>query len=317
MSPRKKRRIIVIFLLAVALGAGLTCWLLQKNKLPAEPDITISKQTTFLTEPTNQEGHVDYAEAINRRYGKGVTPENNAAVLLVRAFGPQSFEGTPYQKMGIEPPPKEGRYFVAIDDFGNVLRERGENITDDTMLDQWGKAGDNPWKRPQYPAVAAWIEHNRASLELIVTASRKSRFFVPSDVPIINWDIVVLRSSYRILICRAMLRLGEDRIEEAIDNLLACHRLARLFRQQPGVAAYLIAVAGHAIATTGDKALIHSGKLSSKQALEYRQALQKLTPQSTLEETFSFAERCLWLFSVIAAARQDQPLQEIIFVVTK
>jgi hypothetical protein len=319
MSSRKKRLILIVAMMAVAVGACLSFWLFREEELPDKPDITISKETTFLTEPLDRDGNVDYAEAINRRYSKGVTPENNAAVLLIRAFGPQQFEGTPFEKMGIKPPPKEGRYFVAQGAFGNVLRNQGQKITDDALWDQFSDAGEKPWKRKQYPAVAGWIEHNRPSSELIAAASRKTRFFIPCDeaMAFSIGNITAMRSSYRILICRAMLHIGEDRIEEAMEDVLSCHRLAQLFRQQSGDVPFLVSVAGHAIAADGDSALIQSGRLTTTQALKLRRALGKLTSPSSLEVTYDFDRRVQRLYLVVAAARgDDQTLEQIISVQT-
>lgn len=313
MSPRKKRWLIVLSLLTVAVGAGLSFWLFREQELPDEPEITISRETTFLTEPLDADGYIDYAEAINRRYGKGVTPENNAAVLLIRAFGPQQFEGTPFQKMGIQPPPKEGRYFVAQGDFGELLRERGQKITDEKLVSQFLESEEKPWTRTRDPAVAAWIEHNRAPLELILAASRKSRFFIPYDktMGVSIGALSAIRSCYRILICRAMLWVEESQVNKAMDDLLACRRLARLFGQQPDLTASLISLAGLATAWVGDAALIQSGKLSSKQASEYRRALQELKPVSNLDDVYAFASRCESLRSTAAFARKDLTFQDI------
>jgi len=76
------------------------------------PRVTISKETTFLTEPLTKDGYVDYLAALNGINSKGVTPENNAAVLLYRAFGPKDI---PRQRrehvamlLGIKPLPDDG-----------------------------------------------------------------------------------------------------------------------------------------------------------------------------------------------------------------
>src|SRR5215467_16284740 len=54
-----------------------------------KPKITISKETTYLTEPLRPDGYPDYVAALNQRMSEGVTPDNNAAVLLMKAFGPR------------------------------------------------------------------------------------------------------------------------------------------------------------------------------------------------------------------------------------
>ena len=44
--------------------------------------VTISKETTYITEPLRADGYPDYVAALNQRFSQGVTPENNAAVLF-------------------------------------------------------------------------------------------------------------------------------------------------------------------------------------------------------------------------------------------
>jgi hypothetical protein len=48
-------------------------------KPPKTVTITISPETTYITEPLLPDGRVDYYGAINRRLSQGVTPENNIA----------------------------------------------------------------------------------------------------------------------------------------------------------------------------------------------------------------------------------------------
>jgi|GEM_PF-3445135 len=47
--------------------------------------ITVSKETTYVTEPLNEEGRVDFLKAMNRIASEGVTPETNAAVPILEA----------------------------------------------------------------------------------------------------------------------------------------------------------------------------------------------------------------------------------------
>src|SRR5262245_1422231 len=58
-----------------------------KAAVPA-PKITISKETTWFTEPLRPDGFVDYLAAVNRHFSKDITTENNACVLLYQAMGP-------------------------------------------------------------------------------------------------------------------------------------------------------------------------------------------------------------------------------------
>jgi hypothetical protein len=84
---------------------------------------TIGKETTYVTGPLDKDGYIDYAAALNERLGKGVTPENNANVLLWKAMGPlpgdmrQRKKKMPaefFQLMGIPAPAEKGEYFIEL-----------------------------------------------------------------------------------------------------------------------------------------------------------------------------------------------------------
>ena len=86
-----------------------------------------------LTGPLAEDGLVDYYAALNRELSRGVTPENNAAVLLWQAFGPRS-EGAEqpprfFEMLGVDRPPDEGDYFVSFDEF--VERSRSSRRVSD------------------------------------------------------------------------------------------------------------------------------------------------------------------------------------------
>src|SRR5437899_11635792 len=79
---------------------------------------TISKETTYVTGPLDKDGYIDYAAALNERLSKGVTPENNANVLIWKAIGPHPEGATMpaefFKLMGMEPPPGKGGYFTDL-----------------------------------------------------------------------------------------------------------------------------------------------------------------------------------------------------------
>ncbi|MBS0205347.1 MAG: hypothetical protein JSS49_20780 [Planctomycetes bacterium] len=78
--------------------------------------LEIGPDTTFVTEPLTADGRIDYPAAIHQRYSKGVTPENNAAVLIDQAFGVSTIapelRDQYFQWLGIDPLPEQGDYVV-------------------------------------------------------------------------------------------------------------------------------------------------------------------------------------------------------------
>src|SRR5258708_4011326 len=77
----------------------------------SKPKFTISKETTYITEPLDKDGYPDYAAALNKRLSKGVTPENNANVLIWKAIGPHpdgvTMPAEFFKLMGMEAPPEK------------------------------------------------------------------------------------------------------------------------------------------------------------------------------------------------------------------
>jgi hypothetical protein len=94
------------------------------SKAPAKKapgGIIISRETTFITGPLRKDGSVDYAAAINERYSQGVTPENNAVVVLLHAVGPNVIAKPVrerfFQLLGVAPSPDKGPYFEEFDEY--------------------------------------------------------------------------------------------------------------------------------------------------------------------------------------------------------
>src|SRR5437870_5722081 len=61
----------------------------EEKEKKQKPRFTISKETTYLTEPLDKDGYIDYRAALNKLLSKGVRPETNANVLLWKAIGPK------------------------------------------------------------------------------------------------------------------------------------------------------------------------------------------------------------------------------------
>lgn len=91
---------------------------------PGKVRITISRETTFIDGPINSDGTISYVAYLNETCSQGVTPQNNAAGLLIRAVGPYRFEDASeniikktLKILGIDSLPKDGEYFVKFDAY--------------------------------------------------------------------------------------------------------------------------------------------------------------------------------------------------------
>ena len=56
---------------------------------PSRSTFTVGTETTYVTGPLDKQGYVDYVAALNERLREGITPENNANVLIWQALGPR------------------------------------------------------------------------------------------------------------------------------------------------------------------------------------------------------------------------------------
>jgi hypothetical protein len=209
---------------AVAAGEGNE----RQSKIP------VGRATTFLEGPLDAEGYVDYGAALNAEHGRGVTPETNACVLFWDAVGaeadPTYATAAYFQALGREVPPKEGRYFVSLDDY---LTDHPEIKAPAAEVDKWFRLSSTPWRGFEHPIVFEWLASNEIPLRVIAEASKRPHYYSPivagNDVMNLKlpgaqaWDEV-----FDALKVRAMLAVGEGRTAEACSDLLVAITLARL-----------------------------------------------------------------------------------------
>jgi hypothetical protein len=234
---RRHRIWSVILGLVFSLGVSLiiAAW-------PGSSTFTVSEETTYITEPLDKDGHPDYVTALNQRLKKGITPENNANVLIWKALGPRPEGATLpdeyFQWLGIEPPPEVGEYFVWWDTYRKTHTKTNLDI-------QLGKGSElpvdlpsKPWVAKDSPEIAEWLAQNKKPLDLVIDATRRRDYFNPL-VPRRTEDrstglfealipnVQKCREVVAALVCRAMSRISEGDHDEAWQDLLACHRLGR------------------------------------------------------------------------------------------
>jgi hypothetical protein len=296
-------------------------------KKPAKrrPLVTVSKETTFITGPLRKDGTVDYVAALNERSSRGVTPENNAVVLLLKAVARAEIDSKSrerfFKMLGIAPLPEKGSYLESYDAYferknpGATAPKEGQGP--DLSKKRWDESyriGERPWSKSEFPVAAAWLEENQKQVDLVVAATKRPRFYVPLVVPpdkpetLISVDLIAVflpsREAARVLCARAMFRLGAGKVEEAWQDLLACHRLARLMGQGPTLVDALVAIAIEGIAIHGDVVLAHEGKLTAEQAQRFAAEFRQLPPMGKMADKINWAERFFCLDCVEMATKE-------------
>jgi hypothetical protein len=107
-------------------------WFLTRDRAPPRPHpIAVAADTTRITAPLTPSGYPDYYEALEQSASRGVTPQNNAAILVLQARGCTDLSGKDrrefFRRLGIPPfsedEPEDGkrRYLTSWHDFVDQL----------------------------------------------------------------------------------------------------------------------------------------------------------------------------------------------------
>ncbi len=232
--------------------------------------VTISPETTYLTEPVAEDGWIDYFAAVNALAARGVTVENNAAADLWATVGPgivpephrQAYFGSPnFQKYVGDPPSEDGACFVDLVTFakqeGHELAQprEGDNekSVEQRLLEHLEEAVAGPWREAEFPFLAKWIAANDETLAIVRQAAEKPMYYSPlvrfnfgeewlnrgypgfANFELYFFDPFVFPAQDLTLmqLARAMLATGKGRFADALDDMEAYLKLVRKFARIP------------------------------------------------------------------------------------
>lgn len=213
--------------------------------------IVVSPETTIITEPLMADGLPDYEAYLLKKLSEGVTPENNAAVPLLKAVWP----GRP--DFG----PPEDKVLEAIGLSSNNLAKQPATLSEASLTEALSKLthannstdwlyrfGDDlkqlssrPWQAEQAPEIATWLENRSEAFALLARASQCSRYYLPPGEflngkreftnDLIPLDLIICaRQSLEI---RQMNATGEGQFQAAWADLLTQYRLSSCCRFYP------------------------------------------------------------------------------------
>lgn len=286
-------------------------------------EIEIGKDTTYITAPLNDDGTVNYVAYMNARLSEGVTPENNAAIILARAFGPEMWApealGRTTAMIGMAAPPEKGAYFVTLDTYAQALpqEEAGESpetSISDTASEELDKATAVPWTTGELTIVSGWLEANAAPLALIEEATAKSRAYFPmasrkqppdfSSARTLN--LASMLQAGEALTARAMRKLGHDDLAGAWRDAMVAWKFARLMAQEGTPYSLLCAHRIEELACAASARLVTKGKASQTELRSWRGDLHALPPLHDVRDSLVFF-RLHMLDVVMAIYRSDDP----------
>jgi hypothetical protein len=295
------------------IGTSLLLVLLSAAESKPAPKLPLGKETTYVTGPLDKDGYIDYEAALNDRLGKGITPETNANVLLWQALGPtpEGGSGMPaefFKRLGIKEPPRDGPYLIGLQAFvkDHLKLAPGEF---DTISDQRTRAAQRVWRAGEYPHVAAWLKANEKPLALVIEATRRPNYFNPmvsrrtekdpsSLISVLLPGVQKCRELATGLAARALLRVSEERYDEAWQDLLACHRLGRLVARGATLIEGLVGIAIDQVANNADLAYLETASRTPRQIQDHLKDLQALPPFPRPADKIALGERFMYLDSL-------------------
>jgi hypothetical protein len=287
---------------------------------PGSQSFTVGPETTYVTGPLDKDGYVDYVTALNERLRQGITPENNANVLIWQALGPWPgrMNGMPpehYHWLGIESPPEKGDYLITWRNYLNAYAANAVALDDQLEFERLQLASFWPWLAKEEPEIADWLKRNEKPLALVIEASRRPDYYnpmVPKRTedgwePLIEAllpNVQLVREFARALVCRAMLRTAEGKFQEAWLDLLTCQRLGRLVARGGTGVELLVGFANEALARQAEIAILSHARLTPKQILAHLEELRKLPPMPTVADKVDLAERFVLLDTMMMLVRR-------------
>jgi hypothetical protein len=316
---RRRRRVWTILLgILASVIATLICaaW-------PGSSTFTVSTETTYVTRPLDKHGFVDYVTALNERLRGDITPKTNANVLIWKALGPhpdgRTMPDEYFQWLGIECPPEQGEYWVP---WRNYVKDHLPDGNDrDANAKRELTVPSRPWTSRDDPHLADWLKLNDKPLALIIEATRRPEYYnplVPKRTE--DWSPGLLESFLptvqrcrevaAALVSRALLRVAEGNIDDAWQDLLACHRLGRLIARGGTLIEMLVGIAMELITDGTDVSFLEHAKLSSKQILACWEDLRTIPPMATVADKINLTERFNFLDTIMLTARHGMPFLE-------
>ncbi len=310
-SKRKSRwRVVIVVLVCIIAIVLVLHW-------PIESKITISREMTYILGPLNADGTVNYVAYLDAKASEGVTKDNNALILLIRALGPdfifEPCRERVFKRLGIEPPGEDSQYFVSFYDWlsENPDLQQEEESQELEDYERLAKSRKTAWTKRDYPLISRWLDANAGPLELIVAASKRSRYYMPiisTYDPPWMFDALIpnihnYQSAGRAMLSRAMRSFGAGDAEGAFSDILAVHRLARHMSQDNTLIGQTMANYIEGLATKTGTALAANGKLTAAQARAMIQDLEGLGPLRDIVEVIDEGERFLILDHVAMLSR--------------
>ncbi len=184
--------------------------------------------------------------------------------------------------------------------------------------DAIGNATASPWRSQDVPPLAEWLDANKERIDLLVEASARPRFFMPSAELLdpSNTEAILLlgpfqnvREAARVLTTRAMLHAGEGQYEAAWQDILAVYRWARLIGQGGTLVDQLVAAAINGMAVESTLVLLGTEQVPEPLLQQIQAAHDSFIPAVNLADTYANGERLFGLAMLLPVANSNSAVE--------
>jgi hypothetical protein len=245
-----------------------------------------------------------------------VTPQNNAAVLIVQALGRQALPANQPRdgitaRLGMAPVPDQGEYFQTYEAYC-----KAHSMAPDPDPTHTHSPATQP--APVNDLTRQWIKENEKPLALITEASKRDRFFMPFNggtrpttlIEILLPYLGELRDAKRALLTRSWMRLEAGDFHGFHEDITTVHRLARLLASAATMVDRLVAVELQTSASRTERLAASGGELSREQMKALLDDLAKMPELPPFDDAVNCGERFMVLDILQSAARvgPSQPL---------
>lgn len=229
------RKVGVAVALLAVIGA-VVLWRSRVGRGPSPPP-TVSRETTWLTEPLRPDGTIDYAAALDAEWGRGVTPENNAAPVIARIVGGNLERFTAEE---LAAAPEVEWPLVDFDAWHDRRRRRApDGSAQGVELDAM-EVFDAAWTggllEPGHAQrIDEWLEEHEEALDRAPIAAARPRLFVRSGGTLFGRAAMTAELSELAVAVALRARRAADRGEpdRAWRELDVAMRLVALAETQP------------------------------------------------------------------------------------
>ncbi len=226
----------------------------------------------------------DYMAVINAEEAKGVKPADNAAIPMLEALGfdpsiDAAEQAQAWRMLGVKPQATREPEIIGLSDFlkvrhRNAITKPGASDSDsDALMNEEDAFQSRPWKDAEYPDVAAWLDNNRVSLELLSKAAEQPNYFMPlvhnkgkgeGFIPLIGWRIRGIRQA---LLAMALRKIGNGQTEDGVKFLIVLHKLAVMVQKHGTSIQWLITTGFQGRAFRCERMMIQDGQLPHAELL--------------------------------------------------